>query len=82
MVQWKKMERCEPESAIFGFLIVPRGKPHHCSRISYPTGTKTGQVSYLLHLLEALNFRPGILIRRANIPFLFKIKWHISVRNK
>ena len=35
--------------------------------------------SYLLYLLGAVNLRPGMSIRNANVSFLFKMKWHISI---
>lgn len=41
-----------------------------------------GEVSCLLYLLEAVNLLPGIPIRSANVSFLFKAKWYISIRTK
>lgn len=70
-----RRQRGECESEICGFLTAS-------GQVSTAlVSVILGQVPYLLSLLKAVNLLPGVSIRRANVSFLFKMKWHTSIIN-
>lgn len=77
VVRWKKIGDVDEN-------LGPVAPPLRDSRESHPAlgsvipcamgGGGEGEVSCFLYLLEAVNFQPSILIRSANVSFLFKTK--------